>query len=276
MATPVTSKRELPGALGEILLDVRSAGSASSQPAVVLLHGFKGFKTWGFFPWLADRLARAGFSVIAYTGSGAGVDDRGELVHPDRFGRNTFSAELADLETVLSALQAGQLGLAPPSSVGLLGHSRGGGIAVLGADRHPEVKALVTWAAIATVARWPEETRRRWRAAGRLEIRNQRTGAVVPLMPDILDDIERHAAELDILVAARRVRIPWLIAHGLVDGTVKPAEGESLAAAAPSAETLFLPRTGHTFGATHPLTARSAPLEQLVDASVGFLARHLT
>lgn len=276
MATPVTRQFELAGSLGEIRGEVRAAGTSGALPAVVLLHGFKGFRSWGFFPWLTDRLARAGFAVVGYDTSGAGVDDAGELVHPERFGRNTFSAELADLETVLDALRAGRLGLSAPSSIGLLGHSRGGGIAVLGADRRPEVRALVTWAAIATVARWSAELRRRWRAAGHLEIRNQRTGVVVPLLPDILDDIEGHAERLDVLGAAGRLDIPWLIAHGLVDETVPVAEGEALARAARFGETLFLPHAGHTFGVTHPLTGRPPALAALVDASVSFMARHLT
>ena len=61
MATPTLTRHVLGGVLGPILVDVRAAGRDSPRPAVVVLHGFKGFKDWGMFPPLADRLARAGF-----------------------------------------------------------------------------------------------------------------------------------------------------------------------------------------------------------------------
>src|SRR5690349_24492678 len=114
MATPTLTEHTLPGTLGEILVTVRAGGRESPRPAVVLLHGFKGFRSWGFFPTLADRLAKAGFTVVSYNASGSGVDAMGEIVHPDRFGHNTYSAELADLRTVLNALADGTLGVAPP------------------------------------------------------------------------------------------------------------------------------------------------------------------
>ena len=50
----------------------------------------------------------------------------------------------------MDALAGGELGVAPPTTVGLVGHSRGGGVAVLQAARDPRVQALVTWAAIST------------------------------------------------------------------------------------------------------------------------------
>lgn len=142
MATPVLTRHRLDGVLGEILVDVRAGNRRVSGPAVVLCHGFKGFKDWGFIPPLAERLARAGYVVVAWNASGSGVDDTGEFVWPDRFGRNTFSAELADLESVLRAVEGGILDVAPPTSVGLVGHSRGGGLAILAAARDERIAAL--------------------------------------------------------------------------------------------------------------------------------------
>src|SRR5437867_37253 len=83
-------------------------------------------------------------------------------------------------------LMAGQLGVPTPSSLGLVGHSRGGGIAILQAARDPRVRALVTWAAISSVERWPAPQRSSWRAAGKTDIQNARTGQVLPLYADVL------------------------------------------------------------------------------------------
>src|SRR3954469_18486308 len=111
MATPTLSKHALSGALGPILIDVRSGGRSSSRPAVVVVHGFKGFKDWGMFPHLAERLALAGLTALTLNLSGSGVDDAGEFSLPDRFGHNTFSAELQDVRGVIDSLMAGSLGV---------------------------------------------------------------------------------------------------------------------------------------------------------------------
>ncbi len=275
MATPTLSKHVLPGALGEILVDVRAGDRRHPLPAAVILHGFKGFKDWGMFPPLADRLARAGFLAVAYNASGSGVDDEGNFTRAERFGHNTFSAELEDSGTVLDALAAGALGTAPPSAVALVGHSRGGGTAVLRTATDARIGALVTWAAISSTGRWSAEVRRRWRAAGRLEVTNQRTGEVLPLYPDVLDDLEANPEQLDVDAHAARIRVPWLIVHGTGDETVPVVEARRLAAAAPHAELRLIEGAGHTFGAAHPLTARPAALEEVTGATIRFLSTAL-
>lgn len=276
MATPTLTRHRLPGAFGEILVDLRAASRGAPGPAVILCHGFKGFKDWGFFPPLAERLARAGFSVVSWNASGSGVDDTGEFVWPERFGHNTLSGELADLETVLAATDSGAIRLARPSCIGLVGHSRGGGLAVLATATHPRVGALVTWSAISTTSRWSEEMRRRWREEGRLEVKNQRTGQVIPLYPDVLDDVERNADALDIHAAADRIRVPWLILHGAVDETVMLKEGIALGRSAARPELRVVARTGHTFGAVHPFEGMTPALTEVFDATVSFLARVLS
>jgi alpha-beta hydrolase superfamily lysophospholipase len=277
MATPTLTRHRLPGALGDVLVDVRAGGRESPRPAVVVVHGFKGFKDWGLWPPFAERLARAGCSAVTLNLSGSGVDDSGEFVFPERFGHNTFSAELQDLRRVVDALAAGELGVAPPASIGLLGHSRGGGIAVLHAAGDPRVRALATWAAISTVDRWPTQQRQAWRAAGVNDVKNTRTGQVLPQYPDVLDDIESHGTELDIEGAARRVAVPWLIVHGSEDEAVSLHEGERLAAAGGRPTTRFLPveGAGHTFGAAHPWRGGTPELERVMDATLAFFAAEL-
>jgi dienelactone hydrolase len=277
MATPTLSKHALSGALGPILIDVRSAGRSSSRPAVVVTHGFKGFKDWGMFPHLAERLARAGFTAVTLNLSGSGVDDAGEFSLPERFGHNTFSAELQDLGQVIDSLMAGALGVPAPSSLGLVGHSRGGGIAVLQAAEDSRVRALVTWAAISGVERWTAEQRNAWRNAGRTEIKNARTGQILALYTDVLDDIEQHTESLDIPAAATRIRIPWLIVHGTADESVPFSEAEVLKTASRRKQTRLLPIEGggHTFGATHPWRTATPELDTVFDATLDWLAAHL-
>lgn len=277
MATPTLSKHSLPGVLGPILIDIRAGARETSRPAVVIVHGFKGFKDWGMFPHLAERLARAGFVALSFNLSGSGVDDAGEFSLPDRFGHNTFSAELQDIGRITDALMSGQLGVAVPSALGLLGHSRGGGMAVLQTARDSRVAALVTWSAISGVDRWPEKQRASWRATGRTEIQNARTGQILPLYTNVLDDIEQNAQALDIEAAAGRIQVPWLIIHGTRDESVHFGEAKALAAAARSQRTQLLPIEGggHTFGATHPWRSATPELDSVFDASVSWFSEHL-
>jgi uncharacterized protein len=277
MATPTLTKHSLPGALGQLLIDVRAGGRTSARPAVLILHGFKGFKDWGMFPHLAERLALAGFTAVSPNLSGSGVDDAGEFTLPDRFGHNTFSAELQDMGRIVDSLMQGELGVPPPSSVGTVGHSRGGGIAVLQTAQDPRIRALVTWSAISRVERWPQDQRTAWRVAGHTEIQNARTGQILPLYTDVLDDIEQNADSLDIEAAAGRITIPWLIIHGTEDESVGFSEAESLKAASPRKKTRLLPieRGGHTFGATHPWRSTTPQLDSVFDATVAWFSAHL-
>jgi dienelactone hydrolase len=275
MATPTLSRHVLPGTLGEILVDVRAGGRSSARPAVIVLHGFKGFKDWGMFPPFSERLARAGVTAVTPNLSGSGVDDSGQFTFRDQFARNTFSAELEDLARVVDALAGGDLGVAPPSRIGLVGHSRGGGIAVLQTARDPRVRALATWAAISSVERWSPAEQAEWRQRGSKDIVNARTGEKLPLYPDILDDIARNAGgTLDILGAARRVAVPWLIAHGAEDEAVSILEARALSATNTRATTKLLEveGAGHTFGAAHPWKGSTPQFERVADASITHLA----
>jgi uncharacterized protein len=281
MATPTLSKHRLPGSLGDILIDVRAGGRESPRPAIVVVHGFKGFKDWGMFPPLAERLARAGFSTVTLNLSGSGVDDRGEFALPERFGHNTFSSELRDLGILMDALVRGELGLRPPTTVGLVGHSRGGGISVLHAARDRRVQALVTWSSISSVERWSPAEVIEWRKRGSQEILNTRTGQRLPLYTDILDDVERHArGSLDILGAAARLQIPWLLVHGSADESVSHQESEALRTACtiPTTRLLTIAGAGHTFGAGHPWEAGkhdTPELRRVFDMTLAWFAAHL-
>jgi dienelactone hydrolase len=277
MATPTFTRHLVPGVLGDISVDVRAGGRTYPRPAVIVLHGFKGFKDWGMWPPFGDRLARAGMTAVSFNVSGSGVDDAGRFAFPERFGHNTFSAELEDLRRVVTALYAGGLEVREPSSLGMVGHSRGGGISILHTARDPRVRALATWAAISTVERWQPPERKRWRATGIQEIKNARTGDVLPLYTDVLDDIEHNAAALDIEAAAARIDVPWLLVHGTEDEAVSLAEGQLLAATSrASAKFLSIEGAGHTFGAAHPMPREHPALDRVFDATLAFLAAELS
>jgi alpha-beta hydrolase superfamily lysophospholipase len=248
-----------------------------ARGAVIVCHGFKGFARWGFFPYLSEQLAERGVRAIAFDFAGSGIGaDRERFTELDAFRDNRFARELDDLAAVQRESESrGWL----DERYGLFGHSRGGGVAVLHAAREPRVRALATWAAISTIARWGEEERARWRARGFAEVTNARTGEVLRVGTALLDEIEREAdGALSITDAAARVGVPWLLAHGTADETVPFAEGERLAAAARPDVVTFAPIRGasHTMDARHPLPAPIPPrLERVVAMTAHHFRTHL-
>ena len=277
MATPSLTYHEIAGALGPILVDVRTTSRTSRQPAVVVMHGFKGFKDYAFLPMIADRLARAGFTAVNISVSGSGVDDRGEFTLPENFARNTYTRELGDIEAVIAAAGRGELGFAPPTSIGIIGHSRGGGVALCVARETPAIAAVVAWAPISTIRRFSDAEIEIWRRLGRIEVENTRTKQILPMDYEIVEDALANEPRFDIRRAARELDRPWLLLHGTEDETVPVREAHELAALAtdPRFESLLIEKAGHTFGARHPWAGHTAETELLFDATMKFLSRHL-
>ncbi|MEL7058825.1 MAG: alpha/beta hydrolase [Acidobacteriota bacterium] len=253
--------------------------ATSATPTVVLCHGFKGFLSWGFFPPLATLLAERGFVVVRFNFSGSGVAAESDVVHDeDAFRRNTFSLEHEELLAMLSALETVTDGAADPNAVSLLGHSRGAGAALLAAADpawRDRLRALVTWNGVATFERWGAPERAAWRERGEVEIRNARTGQVLALGIELLDDLETRSEALDLERAAATRRCPWLIVHGRADETVPLAEGERLTAvASPPCELMAIEGGSHTFGARHPFAGPTRELIAAMNASQRWLRRH--
>ena len=247
-------------------------------PGVLLVHGFKGFMDWGFWHLLSEKLAEAGLAACRFNLSGSGVGEDGETFsEKDRFESNTHSREVEDTLLVADLLARGASPGAPTreGNIGLMGHSRGGGAAILAAAHEPRVSRLVTWASIATVQRYDEEQTLALRERGFLRVENARTGDVFHIKLDLLDDIENNADELDIPSAAASLAIPALIIHGTADEAVPFAEGLALTGAFGEFGS-FLPMegAGHTFGATHPMPERiPLSLEQVITATVEHFAK---
>jgi dipeptidyl aminopeptidase/acylaminoacyl peptidase len=265
--------------LGEAIHgDLRLPESPGPHPAVIVCHGFKGFKDWGFHPWLGERLAAAGFAAVHFSFSRNGVRGDGDIEDLDAFRRNTLSIERDDLDTVLDAALSGEVDpWLDPARVGLMGHSRGGGIALVGAAERREVRALVTWAAVSHFDRIADEaTLEEWRRTGVYEVVNSRTGQRLPMGVDFLDDVLRNLPRLDLRAAAARLEAPWLIVHGLADETVPIDEARALhRASGKRAALLALDGAGHTFGAVHPFAGPTPHLEEALGQTIEHLREAL-
>ncbi|MDO8502668.1 MAG: alpha/beta fold hydrolase [Gemmatimonadaceae bacterium] len=261
----------------EAPLIIRGEARLPDKPAgtVVICHGFKGFAHFSFFPHVAEELAEAGLRAITFDFSGSGVgEDRESFTNRDVFTHNTYLQELDDLEAVVEEARVRDW---IEGGYGLFGHSRGGGVAILRASRDPDVKALVTWAAISSTNRWPPEIVADWRQRGYIDIANSRTGDVIPLSIELLHEVEQLGeTRLNIAFAASRIRVPWLILHGSDDETVPVTEGERLSALSDGVSKLrVLDGVNHSFGGKHPLGVVTPTLELVTRETVDFFTKHL-
>jgi alpha-beta hydrolase superfamily lysophospholipase len=265
-----------------IFADFRYPEVQSKVPVVILVHGIKGFKDWGFWRPLAERLAQNGIASVAFNFShnGIGNTDWGEFTRLDLFRKNTFSLELDDLDAILESITSGRIGrdIVDVQRIGILGHSRGGGISIIKTSEDVRVKSLVTWNAVGDFfARFTPQQIADWQSKGYTEIRNDRTGQMMQMDRILYDDALAHRERLDLRLSASRILAPWLIVHATDDNVVPFSENAMTLFNHSSPKTrLFEAKDQHAFGASQP---QNMPLpdslEAVIQQSVQFLKASL-
>lgn len=230
-------------------------------PAVLVAHGFKGFKDWGFFPWICDQLAEAGLRAIRFDFSHNGVEET-DFDRLDLFLLDTPTRHQEDLAALAAAV---------PGPLGLLGHSRGGGDVILFAAGEPRVRAVATLASISSSAVDVPDQEQLLREKGYYPFPNARTKQLMPVARHAFEDGERHSIE----AAVRSLPCPLLLVHGSEDEAVPVRSKERLAAWQPSAEVLTIEGGGHTFGAAHPFADSTPALDEALGAITRFFASSL-
>ena len=254
-------------------LPIRGDIAVAARPhaLVVVVHGFKGFKDWGFFPWLSERLCAHGFHVVRFNMSRSGIGESPETFERlDLFAGDTYSTQIRDLLTVVRYAQA----KFPTLPTFLLGHSRGGGVALLAASEVPRLEGVVTWSAIARADRWDEATKKKWRADGFMDVENARTKQMMRMSTSIIDDYDAHAERLDILGAASRLRVPLLAIHGARDESVPVEEAGRIVERARDASLTVIGKASHTYNAIHPLVHVPHELSMAAVVSAHFIAAY--
>ena len=242
-----------------MLIDLYWKASNTPKPIVIFAHGFKGFKDWGHFDQVASEFARSGFVFLKFNFSHNGTTQASPTSFDDldAFGNNTFSMELDDLGKVIDFTRSKTFPVPADechaSQLFLLGHSRGGGIAILKAAEDPRVRKIATWAAVSGFGKlWSDEVIEEWRRNGVLYIQNTRTGQQMPLYWQLYADYLQHPERLDITVRSLDLQIPFLIVHGTADVTVPYHSALEMSEKNPLARLVTILGGDHTFSARHP------------------------
>lgn len=261
-------------------LTLYGAELLESAPCIVYSHGFKGFKDWGFVPHMGTFFADRGYAFVCFNFSHNGIGPDGEsFTELEKFEQNTLLLEVGELQEVIRMVaHTNHLGADLRAPLGVLGHSRGGGVAILASYAQPEVKAVTTWASVSTFERYTDEEIAAWKTNGYHEVKNSRTGQILRLGLPFLKEIERYGrSKLHVLDAVQRLERPLLALHGERDETVPPYEAEQINIYGDPSQTLLrlIPQTGHTFGAKHPFDGATPALTQALEASADFFDQHL-
>ena len=258
--------------------DLHYAGHTSC-PILLIIHGFRGSKNWGFFPTIAEEFAQNGSIVLTWNMSLNGYSKNSQYIdQPDNFARNTITQEMVDTQSIIdSILQddriiSGDIRSHWNGDIHVLGHSRGGGIGSLISAENPSIKKLALWNTISRFGRFTERQKKLWSETGTFPIDETEDGKVIAMNYTYISDLEFHGDEYSPLRSIAEVSADILIVHAEQDMTVPIREAHALQEKSHSAHMHSIPQAGHIFGCTHPFTEMTSSLRDAIDTTTAFFS----
>ncbi|MDZ4746257.1 MAG: hypothetical protein SGJ05_09685 [bacterium] len=285
--TTITVPSQSAGAI-DSAEDVPLSAEGATYPLVILLHGFKGFRNWGFFPVAAQHLADCGLIVMRMDFSKNGMRGTADRVlSMSDFAENTITLELDDVADLIECLRKSH----SPSDVNsalpddgfqrvrqfwdgtlrFVGHSRGGGIAQLAGAEHA-VQKVVVWNSVGRWGRWTPRQREVWMESGTVDVENTRTSQKLQMNRTYVEDIEANSDRLSLINASRVLADRLLFIHAELDLTVQLHEIQALIREADNKPALsIVSNTTHTFGMSHPLDHITPAFAKVLTQTTDFL-----
>lgn len=250
--------------------------SISSSTCLILVHGFKGFKDWGFFPYTAEYFADKGYFVLSFNFSHNGIgESKLEFTELNKFAENTISLEVSELVQIIKAYKNGFFNDNVFGKICLIGHSRGGAVSIL-SSLIESVDAYIVWASVDKLDRYTNRQKIEWKKQGFVEVLNSRTNQMMRMNVSLLEDIEiNKSGSLSIENAIKNLNKPLLIVHGEQDLTVPIAEGKQIYNWNDKTISEFekIPSAGHTFDIVHPFKGSNQKFDLVISKTEDFLYR---
>jgi uncharacterized protein len=211
---------------GEKLDYTFHAGEKNSNNIVVLCHGVTGNKDRPFIVALAGGLAAAGIPALRISFSGNGASG-------GKFTESNISKEVDDLGCVIDALAG--------FTVSYVGHSMGGAVGVLRANKDKRIKFLVSLAGMVHTKAFAER-----------EFGSVKPGEGFmwddpncPLSQKFMDDLAKINT---VVTLASQIKVPWLLVHGTEDDVVPIQDSRDIFARANEPKQLVeIQGAGHVF-----------------------------
>lgn len=272
----ISNEKYLGSEKREALIDLEIPENFN-QNILIFIHGYMGFKDWG--PWnLMQRFfVQKGFGFCKFnmTHNGTTPEHPEDFVDLEAFGNNCYSFEKEDTFLVLNWLET-KVDLTS-CFLHVIGHSRGGGIALL-CSGDSRIYSVITLAAISSVEKrfsFNKKMFTEWEITGVRYIRNSRTNQDLPHYFSQYIDFQENKKILSIKKACVRLKKPLLILHGDNDESVDITEGHELANWSGN-ELSIVHNASHTFGGSHPYTEKTLPrhLKDSCERILTFLRNH--
>lgn len=259
-----------------LLADAYYTDSKEKLPLVVFIHGYKGYKDWGAWDLVAKAFAEAGFFFVKFNFShnGMRLDTQHEFDDLEAFAENNYSKEMADIKAILAYFT--EQTNVDAAEVNLIGHSRGGGVAIIEALENESIHHVITWAGVETLDRFPKnDDFKNWQETGVYTVRNGRTGQQMPHHFQWYEDYEANKSRFDVESSFELVKALPLIIHGTADEAVSVQAAQTLHQWNPKSELFLIENANHTFGAVEPWKHETLPLDlqKVVEKTINFL-RH--
>lgn len=238
---------------------------------ILFIHGYMGYKDWGCWNLVEKFYTDLGFGFSKFNMShnGGTIKNPIDFTDLEAFSENNYSKEVFDVQQVLNWLEK-QFSSLP--DIYLIGHSRGGGIALL-TTSDPRIKKVSTWAAICDIEkRFPEGTPLKvWKTQGKRYAENGRTKQKMPNNYSQYEDFEANKDALNIEKACINSKKRTLVIHGDIDTSVDIEEGQNISSWLKTR--LFeIEDADHTFGSIQPWTEKEMPehLQKVCEITLGF------
>lgn len=250
---------KMQGSAEEFIHGTTNEPDSTPTGIVLIANGFKGYKDYGMFPWLANQLATGGNIVhrFNFSHSGMAAGD-GPFVRPDLFERDTWNRQVEDLAILIRKFHQDGLPFI------LLGHSRGGVSCLLAVGRGAvEADGVISLSAPATCNPLTSETQLTLLKQGFIESPSSRTDQMLHVgrsfLQDQLDDPENH----NLLPLVASIESPILVIHGENDQTVSVDSGIAIAEAGQETTLVRIEGGDHVYNTPNPFPENGSPSSQL-------------
>ena len=256
----------------ESLIDLEIPKAFNGQ-IIIFIHGFMGFKDWGAWHLVQHFFTKMGYGFCKFntTHNGGTIKNGIDFPDPKSFGQNTYSKEIADIKAVVNWIDH----RVDSWSGHLIGHSKGGAIALISGQYIPCIRSISTWASIASIEeRFPKGSAlEEWKSTGFRTIKNGRTLQDLPQSIELWEDFQRHKSNYDLKQICEECQKPLFIGHGKNDTSVGLDSGERLSKWS-NTKLNIIENADHVFQSKHPWIEETLPnaLKALCERTEKFIS----
>ena len=250
---------EVEGSKGKTIYGTTHDPSEDPKGIVLMAHGFKGYKDYGMFPWLATRISSEGYIVHRFNFSHSGMlDGDGPFERPDLFEQATWNSQVEDIKILANRFAQNELPFT------LFGHSRGGVATLLAVGRgEVDAKRVITLSSPSQCNPMTKEDQKFLLEEGKIESPSGRTGQMLYVGRAFLEEQLESPETHDVIALASRIEVPCLIMHGVDDSTVPLSAAIALTEAIPNATLAKIVGGDHVFNTPNPFPIDGEPSAQL-------------